>query len=332
MPSIIFVPFYYIVNFISKHLEMKLEDRTCFIVSEQNKGWILERYGLELVKYSPGKSTIHYGLKNLPKAKSCYFTHYSLLISALKRNPFLFRSRITVHYTHMLSNVPNKNEVFHVLKNYADVIICMNSSDQSHLEQQGIDARKLHTVIGAFDNKFNRNQLALSKKVLICAAYYERKNPKKLLAVVKAAPDIEFSILGPGWEKSNLHSAFTSLGNVEFLLADFEDYPKIYQKHGVFLSASLVEGGPIPMLEAMAANLKPVCSKTGFSEDVIVHGVNGFLFDHDTPASKIVDYLRSEISQANNLSELVQDYTWENYCKKLNNLMSEPKNSDVHLG
>ena len=54
-------------------------------------------------------------------------------------------------------------------------------------------------------------------------------------------------------------------------------YPDLYSKMDVFVSPSILEGGPVPILESMMSNCVPVASKTGFCPDIINHGQNGFL-------------------------------------------------------
>jgi glycosyltransferase involved in cell wall biosynthesis len=321
MPVFVYKPLYFFIKLYSRLFKAELSPDICLVVAEQNRGWILERYCLEIAKINPSISQIHYGLLNLPRAGHYYFSHYSLLVSALKRNPFLIQSRITVQYTHLLEATPNKKEIFHVLKNYTDLITCMNSQDKSRLVQEGVKEEVIHVLVGGVDQKFFSKKMPSSNKVLICAAFYERKDPQKLLEVVRAAPDLEFSLLGPGWESSNQYQELTSLGNIEFLEAEFNDYPGIYLDHGIFLSVSQVEGGPIPLLEAMASNLKPVCSKTGFAEDVIEHGVNGLIFNLDDTPMTIVNYLRQEIHSPSNIYNTIVKYSWQLYAQRAQKLI-----------
>ena len=65
--------------------------------------------------------------------------------------------------------------------------------------------------------------------------------------------DTRFLLIGKGWEKYSLYEALIDLGNIEYFSPKYQEYP-YYSKMNVFLSTSTIEGGPIPLIEAMACN------------------------------------------------------------------------------
>ncbi len=83
------------------------------------------------------------------------------------------------------------------------------------------------------------------------SAYYERKNPERILGIIRALPHRKFILLGKGWKQSRLGAEISSLRNLESVETSYADYPAWYAKMDVFVSASDLEGGPIPLIEAM---------------------------------------------------------------------------------
>ena len=92
----------------------------------------------------------------------------------------------------------------------------------------------------------------------------------------------------------------------------------------VFLSTSNLEGGPIPLIEAMMSNCIPVTSNVGFCPDIIKHGENGFLFDISNTNAKEISKL---IIKAFNLTELnirdtVLNYNWDSFSRNVLNQLN----------
>ena len=69
-------------------------------------------------------------------------------------------------------------------------------------------------------------------------------------------------------------------------------------------------------METMACNLIPVCSRTGFAEDLIVHKQNGFLLPKQFDA-KNVKLLLNKASQVNwNTRDSIIYYNYQSYIEK----------------
>jgi len=139
--------------------------------------------------------------------------------------------------------------------------------------------------IGAADPDVFTPAVERGSAVLLSSAFYPRKHPERLLALVQQLPDERFVLLGKGWQQWARFDALRACPNFTYLDEPYDAYPDHYRRAGVFLSLSTMEGGPIPLLEAMCADLIPVASRTGFAPDVIQHGSNGFLFEPDAPVA-----------------------------------------------
>jgi glycosyltransferase involved in cell wall biosynthesis len=97
----------------------------------------------------------------------------------------------------------------------------------------------------------------------------------------------------------------------------YDEYPRYYAAMDVFVSPSRVEGGPIPLLEAMMANVVPVCSRTGFGPDLIEHGRNGFLFQVDAPVEEVAALVEQAYALDADVRATVEDRTWERFSREI---------------
>lgn len=89
-------------------------------------------------------------------------------------------------------------------------------------------------------------------------------------------------IVGPGW--SEVMSQFRADGIKMVWVPFVEDHPnlaRLYRSMDAFWVTSRIEGGPVPLLEAMACGTPCVSTRVGIAEEVIEHGRNGFLVPFD---------------------------------------------------
>ncbi len=133
--------------------------------------------------------------------------------------------------------------------------------------------------------------------------------------------------IGVLWENFDKYEELQALPNFTYINnADYADYPDLYNQIDTFISASFLEGGPVPLLESMLANFFPVVSNTGFCTDIIKHGENGFLFDPNTNHDEVINLIRQADTIETNTRETVLQYSWENCSKKIDALFTESLN------
>jgi glycosyltransferase involved in cell wall biosynthesis len=106
--------------------------------------------------------------------------------------------------------------------------------------------------------------------------------------------------------------------NFEYVETEYEMYPRYYRQMTVFVSVSFLEGGPIPLLEAMMGNVVPVASRTGFAADVIQHGKNGYLFDPHAPIEEVCELIEAAFSLTTDVRSTVLRYSWEAFAREVN--------------
>lgn len=119
-------------------------------------------------------------------------------------------------------------------------------------------------------------------------------------------------------------------------LPRLEEARRIYSGCKVWFLASVSEGCPNPLLEAMACGCTVVSTDCGGSDDIIKDGVNGFLVkvrETEAMVDKIVllyedEQLRKKICA--NAAKTVQEYSWTNSVDKLERYLISIYNDKCH--
>jgi glycosyltransferase involved in cell wall biosynthesis len=130
----------------------------------------------------------------------------------------------------------------------------------------------------------------------------------------------QFLLLGKNWNRYALFEEMKALENFAYKSVPYREYPDIYSAFDVFLSISSLEGGPIPLIEAMMSNAVPVASRTGFAPDLIEHGENGFLFDTDASPAAIAELIEQAFNLSTDIRKTVESYDWDNFSAAIVNL------------
>jgi len=249
----------------------------------------------------------------LPKADYYFFAHYSRLIQFLE-NPR--EGKRIVLFTHFEEGKRRLEDVIKAL-HHADKVICLSGSWNKWLVEQGLDKERVTFVLGGADPQMFHYHERSGNTIGFVSKFYPRKSPDKMLEIVEQMPDKEFILLGREWKKYSQFAKLQSFPNLQYVEPDYAQYPSIYGQMNVFVSLSKVEGGPIPLVEAMMSNVVPVASKTGFAPDLIRHGENGFLFDVDVDVESVVSLIRKAFDIRSNVRETVKGLTWERFVNRV---------------
>jgi glycosyltransferase involved in cell wall biosynthesis len=296
-----------------------------FVVDPGNRGWILDAICREIAAYFPGRYCFHYSTTRLPPAKAYFFSHYSLLPLSARANPQLWQSQLLVWYTHPRPEGELKvsyAEIYGAL-NRATKVICTCSSFVDYLHTQGVAAEKTTFLLGGADPAIFQPHDRHNGAIGFCTAYYARKSPDLILDIVKQMPHRQFLLLGRNWQQYERFAELKALPNFSYVEAPYADYPRYYAAMDVFVSPAKLEGGPIPLLEAMMSNIVPVASRTGFAPDLIRPGENGFLFDTDSSAAEVCALIEQALTLPADVRSTVEHLSWRNFSQGIQALLAD---------
>jgi glycosyltransferase involved in cell wall biosynthesis len=289
-----------------------------------SQGWILDAICREVGARLPGVRVAYcpFGTQ-LPLARRYFFSHYMYYIGSISALRPVRLGRSYVFATHLEESKHGvSNRLLARALNGCDGVVCMNSGLRQDLIALGTAADKLAVVVGAADSGvYLPHERQEAGTVGFCSAYYERKSPDLVLDIVRGLPHRRFALLGKGWEKYPRFAEMSALPNFSYVDTSYANYPGHYARMSVFVSASQLEGGPIPLLEAMMSNAVPVASRTGFAPDVIRHGENGFLFDVGTAAEDVCRLIEQAFVLQANVHDTVRHCDWRHFTARLAALM-----------
>ena len=287
-----------------------------FLVHERNRGWVLEGICREIAGRFPGPSAFHYSTRKVPPAHAYFISHYSMLPTVLKENPHVYGGAIYVWYTHPRPIGVSDKELV-VALNAAHKIFCPNSWLIDYLGERGVRRDKLATVLGGADPTTFRSHARGDGAIGFSMAFYERKRPERVLDIARAFPDRCVMLLGRGWREWAGFSELERLPNFRYVDTSYAEYPAYYAQMDVFVSPAVLEGGPIPLLEAMMSNAVPVASDTGFARDLIRHGDNGYVFPVHASSAHVIALVREALDNRTDVRTTVAHLSWDRFAREI---------------
>lgn len=289
-----------------------------FVIHSNARGWILDAICQEIGSRQPSSWKVVAHDEPPPTARNVFFSHFSLLDVFDRKYPgSLSAGNVFVWYTHPREERPEAiARNLELFNNITKVIFTCEANRKLWIDR-GLSPDKAVVVLGAADPVLFRRHERGGGAVGLSSSFYERKNPDLLLEVVKALPHREFILLGRHWNRYARFEEMLAQPNFTYMNAAYRDYPRIYSTFDVFLSISSLEGGPIPLIEAMMCNIVPVASSTGFAPDLIADGSNGFLFDIHDGSSKVADLIEKAFALRVDVRETVKDYSWDRFSAEI---------------
>jgi len=293
-----------------------------FIVHSESENWILGAKAKRLSHNFKEESEVLFtqNFKNIPKAKGYFFLHQKYYARALRYNPHLKNAKCIVMFTHPeWSKFYSKSHALYTLKN-ANRIVCLNSSVASELNNIGLPKDKMVIYhLASNPDMFSPKEQRIGKTVGFCNYYSMRKNPELIYSLILKMQDVKFILIGQNWQNYPKFKELLEADNFTYYGdLDYSQYPDLYKQMDVFVSPSFLEGGPVPLLEAMLSNVVPVVSKTGFGPDIIRHGENGYVFDpHKDSIKHVIGLVRKALLLKGDVRKDVVNYSWEKYGEKI---------------
>jgi len=197
-------------------------------------------------------------------------------------------------------------------------VLVLNQSVKQTLITLGIDSNNIKVIYGAIDRDVFKPSLILPTKeyVLISGDAKGRKNPSKVMKLIESCPEIDFAICGRGWEK---YFDRTIPANLEIHEFDLASNAKLMREASSYLTLSLEEGGPYPILEALASGTPVVSTPVGWVPELI-NNSNGIVIPIDCNFMEIRNALKNAMalkSKVYGLDLLDGKFTWEEQAELL---------------
>ena len=294
------------------------------------KGWILHKICAVIKFYKP-EAYVHESLQSIPVSELYFFAHYRAYIHATFRNPHILNYNSIVFFTHFedhtYMNLPNTI----IFLKYARKVCVMNSEVKTMLVNNGLLEKNVSIVYAGVDlDVFFPKKLILKKSRPVfgfCVRYKnidtleDRKNYQLIIDVIRSFKTYDFILLGKGWNDFPEFDTVKELPNFRYVETEYSNYALYFNEMDFFVSLSRLEGGPVPLLEAMACNIVPICTRTGFAVDVIEDGKNGFLLNNNLDISDVRDVLSKALkhSPITNIRDKISELSWKNFAKKVLN-------------
>ncbi len=185
----------------------------------------------------------------------------------------------------------------HVLKHFTDAFICVSESERQEAERlcfvkksrnrvisNGVDLQSFQLNSGNKEYYLKEFQIPENAYILGCVARLEQMKGHRYLIdafskFVQKYPNCRLFLVGDGPEREQIKKQIEELGIAAcvILTGVRQDVPQLLSIFDVFLSASLKEGMPFTLLEALAAGIPVVATDVIGNRDIIRSGWNGWL-------------------------------------------------------
>jgi hypothetical protein len=189
----------------------------------------------------------------------------------------------------------------------ADIVTAMSYEGRRELVRLGVDPAKIWVIYAS------QSQFQFARRLIAIVGFPQPNGRKResLLLDLAYQYDLrhyEFLLVGTRWE--NVVTQLKSLGvAAQTVNADTnEAIHNLYHRVDALLVTGYIEGGPLPLLEAMASGCKVFSPRFGYAADLLMeHEI------YETPADlmeKMNDYFGDAIDNA----YLAHLNTWQDYA------------------
>jgi glycosyltransferase involved in cell wall biosynthesis len=257
-----------------------------------------------------------------PQADSVLVVHHEAIsrmrISNLKDS----NKRMRILLTHFEPETKIPSFLIEESINWERILV-QNSRMKERLLKvnKNIDEDSIIPYYGAIDRKkyFPAKNFQNRNYILIVGDCKPRKNPKLVKEVIRANPHLNFVIHGKGWEDYGFVNISNNYRNLIYITFNIEENPRLMRNAQLLLSLSQIEGGPFPVLEALASGTPVVATDTGFCRELI-NQENGVLVNAEVGAEQVSLAINEVLHRG--LADQPRDFlqgkfTWIDLAKKL---------------
>ncbi len=275
------------------------------------------------------------------------FTPTLDVVHFLRKKPIkIFKGKHPIVST--LHHVDSGTELAHLYE--SDAVMTVSTQWYNYLIDKGISSHKLGIVPFGVDAKIfhppnaeerllTRRSLNLSNDAFVIGFSARRtsdtdgrKGIRCFVEALRSANqqlrNVATVIIGPGWQDlaHELQMEGISCSLIPYHI-DHEKIAKFYHAMDIFWVTANIEGGPVPLLEAMASGIPCISTPVGAALDLINDHKNGFMIPFNSP-NQLADLsnhlaknkdLRKEIGmEARNT--ILQERSWNQSQQKMHDL------------
>ena len=322
--------FHFRFPFLQRNLKERGKLYELLIVFPDNDEWILRGLSKDFEKEIK-KDIINVracAFSDFSKYRTTHilFIHHELGIKAIKNNSLLVNYS-SIYLSHIRTLTYREVEII----NKFQYIFCQSSKDKMRLNSLGtLPGRVIHLPVG-FDEKiffylkdYDKRSfdfvISTPLKTNSSGSHYWLRKSSVLLhetITILASKNFKIMLLGKGWEESLLYKS----PNIEIKDATYKEKHNLLNDCKIFLNLSLLEGGPVTILEALA------CGCNIISKD------NGNAFDISQDIPNKIFLLKNSVSPKKVSQKIIQYYeTLNNESNKNYTKILKEKYSFSSLG
>jgi glycosyltransferase involved in cell wall biosynthesis len=136
-----------------------------------------------------------------------------------------------------------------------------------------------------------------------------RKGIDRMLNLLRAIDEhtereIGFLTVGPGWEARIKNNEFKRIQTKHLGFVPPAVLPEFFNAIDIYICTARVEGGPVPVLEAMACGTTVASSDVGMIPELINDGHNGIVINLDTEVPQVAQRMVDLLSDLDLLSKI----------------------------
>ena len=171
---------------------------------------------------------------------------------------------------------------------FKPIAIC-ETVKKTMVEEFGLKYKNMYTVNNGVDiNAFHTKEKNFNKDEIVfinTGTMYWVKNQGQIIdafhEISKKYENVKLILLGDGQDRKKLQKQIEEKNLVDLveMPGKVSNVGEYLRNADVYVSASLTEGLPLSMLEAMASGLPVITSDAGGSVDIVSSDVNGFVFE-----------------------------------------------------
>ncbi len=239
-------------------------------------------------------------LKNLTGKKLYIRTGFDIYTFAKKRGVNLFKRL----FFYLLTKISiNKSDFYSVT----------SLTDKKFLKKEFNPQNEIE-LIRNWVEPINKNKIRFDNRILLVGRLEKQKNYTELFNEFKNS-DYILDVVGTGSLESQLKKiAFKNNIKVNFMgNLNNNHLLELYGEYKIFISASLYEGNPKALLEAMSMGCVVIANRNKNIEEIIKDNINGILFEFSEKnlINKINNILTNN-DQFNQISNAGKKYIKEN--------------------